>query len=95
MADVEKLVMAIFGGVLTLAIISVIISKKSQAPQVIQASASALANVIGAAVNPVQTAGTNGNNGLSSFSTPQMSSIASGILNGGDALSAVGGLFGL
>lgn len=74
MADFEKLIMAIFGGVLTLAIVSVIISKKSQAPQVIQASASALSNVIGAAVNPVQTAATNGNNGANPFSTPQSGS---------------------
>lgn len=64
------IIMAIFGGIITIAIISVIISKKSQTPQVLQAASTALAKVVQAAVNPVQTSATNGNLGLNSFSTP-------------------------
>lgn len=70
MDKIGQVVLAIFGGVITLAIISVIISKKSQSPQVLQAASSALANVVAAAVNPVNTAATNGNLGLTAFSTP-------------------------
>jgi hypothetical protein len=70
MNEIGKVILAIFGGVVTLAIISVIISKKSQAPQFLQAASSALANVVAAAVNPVNTAGTNGNLGASNFTTP-------------------------
>lgn len=97
MGDFEKLIMAIFGGVLTLAIVSVIISKKSQAPQVIQASASALSNVIGAAVNPVQTSATNGNNGSNPFSTPQIpgGSDITGLLSSGLMSAVTGGAFPL
>lgn len=70
MGNVDKLVMAIFGGVIILAIWSVVVSRKSQTPQVIQAASSALANVVAAAVNPVSTTSTNGNLGNNSFSLP-------------------------
>lgn len=70
MGNLDKLVMAIFGGVIVLSIWSVVVSRKSQTPQVIQAASSALANVVAAAVNPVSTASTNGNLGSNSFSLP-------------------------
>lgn len=70
MDNIEKLVMAIFGGIIVLSIWSVVVSKKSQTPQVIQAASSALANVVAAAVNPVSTSTTNGNLGNNSFSSP-------------------------
>lgn len=70
--DIWKVLLAVFGGVVTLAIISVIISKKSQTPQVIQSASSALANIVAAAVNPANTAATNGNLGASVFSTPNV-----------------------
>lgn len=66
----DKIVMAIFGGIITLAIISVIVGQKSQAPKVIQASSSFIANIVAAAVNPVNTANTNGNLGANNFTTP-------------------------
>lgn len=47
-----EVALGVFAGVITLAIISVIIAPSSQTPQVIQAFASALANVVGAAVKP-------------------------------------------
>lgn len=76
MGEFSKTVLSIFGGIVTLAIISVIISKKSQAPQVIQAGSTALAKIVSAAVNPVNTAGTNGNLGLNSFTTPNIPSVS-------------------
>lgn len=60
--------LAIFSAIIGLAILSVIVSRRSQAPQVIQASASALSNVIRAAVDPVATAATNGNLGNNTWS---------------------------
>jgi PRD1 phage membrane DNA delivery len=44
---------AVVGGIITLAIIAVVVSRQAQTPQVLQAGGSALAAVIGAAVQPV------------------------------------------
>ena len=44
---------AVIGGIITLAIIAVIVSKQAQTPAVIQAGGSALSSIIGAAVQPV------------------------------------------
>lgn len=60
----------LFGAIITLAIISVIISKRSRAPEAIQAFSTGVASVVAAAVSPVSTSLTNGNLGASSFSTP-------------------------
>lgn len=81
MSEVEKLITAIFGGVLALAIVSVILSQKSQTPQVLNAASGGLAQLIAAAVNPVQTSGSNGNLGNSSFTTPNISSLSNGLLS--------------
>lgn len=70
MDNIEKLVFAIFGGIITLAIISVFVGKNSKAPEVIQASGSFLANIVGAAVAPINTASTNGNLGSNPFTNP-------------------------
>jgi hypothetical protein len=51
--------LAVIGGIITLAVIAVVVSKQAQAPQVIQAGGSALAAVIGAAVQPVTGSGSN------------------------------------
>jgi hypothetical protein len=77
MDKIGNMILAIFGGVITLAIVSVVISKNSQSPQVLQGASSALANVVAAAVNPVHTAATNGNLGLTAFSTPATQAITS------------------
>lgn len=82
MDKVGNVIMGIFGGVLTLAIIAVIISKKSQTPEVIQASASALANVIGAAVNPIVQNNGSGHNGTNTFSLPNFGVDPSQFLRG-------------
>lgn len=61
---------AVFGTIITLAIVSVIVGQKSQAPEAISAAGSFISGIVAAAVNPVHTAPTNGNLGLNSFSTP-------------------------
>lgn len=57
--------LAIVGGIITLAIVSVLVSRNAQTPQVFSAAGGALSNVIGAAVSPVTGAGVSG--GSSSF----------------------------
>ena len=76
--------LAIFGGVITLAIIATLVGKGGQAPQVITATGNTLAKVIGAAVSPAGSAATNGNLGLGAFATPALPTIG----------SSLGGLFG-
>ena len=69
--DIGQGVLIVFGSVVTLAIISIVIGKNSQAPQAIQAASGALAQIVAAAVNP---AGTNAANPVSnnqSIVTPQ------------------------
>ena len=68
MSKLGATLIGIFGAIITLAIISVIISRKSRAPAAIQAISSGIANVVAAAVAP-GSAQTNGN-GASAFSTP-------------------------
>jgi PRD1 phage membrane DNA delivery len=58
----------IFVGVVSLATLSVIVSKKSSTPQVIQATGTALSKIVAAAVNPVNTANTNSNLSVLNFS---------------------------
>lgn len=65
--------LALIAAIIGLAIISVIIGQKSQAPQAIQAFGTEIATVVRAAVNPIATAATNGNPANGSFSTPSNS----------------------
>ena len=53
MEKVGEVIIGIFTGTITVAIIAVVVSRNSQTPQVIQSAASALSNVIAAAVTPV------------------------------------------
>lgn len=59
---------AIVGGVIGLAVISVLVSRQAQTPTVLSAAGSALANVVNAAVSPVTgaTASTGGGGNLNS-----------------------------
>lgn len=68
-----QLIMAVFGGIITLAIVAVVVSRKAQTPAVIQAASSALANVVGAAVNPIVQRNGSGNIGHNAFSLPNLS----------------------
>lgn len=70
MGEFEKFFVTLFGGIITLAIISVVISRKGQAPAAITAISQGISSVVAAAVNPASTAVTNGNNGSSAFTTP-------------------------
>lgn len=67
--DISKSGLAVVGGIITLAIVAVFISKKSATPQVLQATGNVLAQVIQAAVSPQATAATNGNPNLDPWST--------------------------
>jgi len=69
MDELGKIILTLFGGVITVAIVASIVSKKSQAPQFIQAAGSALANVVAAAVQPIQNPSPHGNLGTNAFST--------------------------
>lgn len=53
MDDFTKIITAIFGGVVIIAIAAVVVGRKSQAPQAIQSIGSAIGNIVAAAVNPV------------------------------------------
>jgi hypothetical protein len=75
MEGFEKVILGIVGGALTLAIVSVVLSKNAQTPRVLQAASSALSNVIAAAVSPVT--GSNGHLGNSAFTTPSLGSLQS------------------
>lgn len=72
MNNVLTAILAIVGAIITVAIISVIVSPRSQAPQVLAAGGSFLSRVISAAVDPSATAPTNGNPRLNAFSTPNI-----------------------
>jgi hypothetical protein len=62
MDDLGRGFLVIFGGIVTIAIVSVIVGRNSQAPQALQAASGALAQIVAAAVNP---AGTNAANPVS------------------------------
>lgn len=64
MSDFGKGALAVFSAIITLAIISVIVSRKSDAPGLVQAVSSALSNVIKSAVTPIPppAAGVNSEN---------------------------------
>lgn len=55
---------AIIGGVITIAIVAVIVSKNAQTSQVLTGAGSALSSVIGAAVGPVSGSNTTGSGSL-------------------------------
>lgn len=78
--------MAIFGAIITLAIISVLVGRNSRAPEAIGAAGGFLSRVIGAAVSPSATAATNGNPSDNAFGMPPIAS--AGIMFG----SGIGGL---
>lgn len=89
LSDGLKAILAVTGAIVTLATISVLLSKKSNTANAITAVGGSLSKVIAAAVSPAATASTNGNLGLSSFSTtagagangPSFSSVLSSIMD--------------
>lgn len=94
MSEWEKLAVTIFGGILTIAVISVIVGRNSKAPAAIQAFGQALSSVVGAAVNPksigssgVSSSSNNGSNAFTSALNGAENSLMSGLTSG------LGGLF--
>ena len=73
MQALTKLLLTVFGGVIALAMISVVISRRSRAPEAIGALSNGLAGVVAAAVNPNST-----NNGNNVYSTPEKGGSGSG-----------------
>jgi hypothetical protein len=57
MSNFGPTLIAVLGGIIGLAIVAVLVSKKAQTSQVLQGAGSALAGVIGAAVGPVTSGG--------------------------------------
>ena len=75
-------VLAVAGGIIAIAIVAVIVGQKSQAPAAITATGNSLAKIIAAAVNPVSTAATNGNN-VQAFTSPAQAGNVAGTFLGG------------
>lgn len=89
MEDLAKVALAIFGGTITLAIISVIVSPQAQTATVINSTSGALSNVIKAATSPVQSG--------ASFGSPAnvggaLSSLANAVNAVGSLSSSIGSL---
>jgi septal ring factor EnvC (AmiA/AmiB activator) len=59
MSNIGPMFIAVVGGVITLAMIAVAVSKNAQTSSVIQGAGTALSSVIGAAVAPVSGSTTN------------------------------------
>lgn len=70
MGEFAKGIFSTVGAIIVLAMIAVVISRRSRAPEAIGAISDGLAKVVAAAVNPVATAATNGNPGQSTFTNP-------------------------
>lgn len=78
--------LAIFGGVVTIAIISVIVGRNSQAPAVIQSASGALSQVIAAAVSPANTNAVNPVSNNQSVTSPAVPAVG---IPGGSALTKI------
>lgn len=68
MDDAAKLVYAFLSGIVVVAIVAVIVSRKSQAPAAISSIGSAISSIVAAAVNPVSA-----NYGYGNGSSPNTS----------------------
>lgn len=68
MNSATSAILAIVGGIISLAIISVLVSRQAQTPAVLGAAGGALSTVIGAAVSPVTGTGIGGGSNQGGFS---------------------------
>ena len=59
MSNISGTIVAVISGIIGLAIVAVIVSQRAQTPQVIQSTGSALSSIIGAAVAPITSGGSN------------------------------------
>lgn len=79
--ELSSAALAVIGGAFTLAIISVLVSRQSATSDVIQASGSAVGNIIGKAVSPVTGTGSSGSGGSSGVGVLQQISSGLGSVN--------------
>ena len=89
MDDLTKILTAIFGGVVLIALASVIVSKRSQAPQAIHAISSGIANIVAAAVNPVSANYGYGSGAQTGVEAVGASSLTNSFLSSAGDLSAI------
>lgn len=82
--------LTVIAGIITVAIISVIVSKKSSAPAAIEASGKFLSGIVAAAVSPVSTSSTNGNLGANPFTNPAGTTASAGDLSWANLFSSGG-----
>lgn len=71
MNQFAKVFLSIFAAIIGLATISVLVSRKSRAPEAIGALSNGIARVVAAAVSPA-SAVTNGDLGTNPFTTPSI-----------------------
>lgn len=81
MDKVLPALLAVVGGIITVAIVSVLVSRNSQTSEALGAAGGFLSRVISAAVSPVATAATNGNPSNNAFGMPALPNI--GTFGGG------------
>lgn len=87
--ELSSAALAVIGGAFTLAIISVLVSRQSATSDVIQASGSAVGNIIGKAVSPVTGTGSSSSSG-GALST--LNNISSGLSSFGNLANSFGSL---
>lgn len=75
MDNVSQMLLAFFTGIITVAIVSVIVSRKSASSDLIRDVGTSLSKVVSAAVNPVSDAYGHGN-GDTTFSNPLASGLS-------------------
>lgn len=94
MSDLERVLLAIFGGALTLAIVSVILSPQAQTTSVVGAISNMISSIISAATSPVTGRGAVASSGGSGFGSGSSLSGALNSLNNFDstAVNFLGGL---
>ena len=57
LTDIEKVMLAVFGGAITLAIVSVLVSPSAQTGNILTAFGNVVSKIIGAATSPVTGSG--------------------------------------
>lgn len=68
--QIAAAIVTIMGAIITLAIISVLVSRNANTVQAFSAAGNFYSRIIAAAVNPAATAGTNGDPSHNAFSMP-------------------------
>ena len=91
MSDVEKVLLAIFGGGITLAIVSVVLSPQAQTTSVIGATGDLVSGIIRSATSPVTGSG-GGSGGSGGHSFGSALDNASSLVNSASGLFSSAGI---